>query len=209
MTRGLSDLDFARKASSHQGISSSGAPVSTPQVQDDNKESKKNIRKLVLLAILIIVIIVVSVFFVELYPGHFSSNSPSALSCKSLVNAKPSTAANATAPANGTATFLIVESDPGSPFEGMNGSAYHALTANWPVMVVHQGQKVVIHLINCASSEDHGFAITHYFGAGLALAPGNSYTLTFTAGEKGTFRVYCSILCAIHPYMQNGELIVE
>jgi heme/copper-type cytochrome/quinol oxidase subunit 2 len=89
----------------------------------------------------------------------------------------------------------------------MNGSAYH-LTAPWPVIRVQQDQTVVIVVYNCAPSESHGFAITHYFNSGAAVSAGKSYTLTFVATEAGTFRIYCNIFCAIHPLMQNGELIV-
>jgi FtsP/CotA-like multicopper oxidase with cupredoxin domain len=104
-------------------------------------------------------------------------------------------------------SFIIVDSDPGSNYEGMNGSAFH-LTTPWPVIQVHQGQTVTIRVFNCASSESHGFAITHYFDSGTAVRPGQSYTFTFVANEAGTFRIYCNIFCAIHPLMQNGQLIV-
>ena len=53
----------------------------------------------------------------------------------------------------------------------MNGSAYH-LTAPWPVIQVQQGQTVVITVYNCAPSEAHGFAITHYFNSGAAVSAG-------------------------------------
>ena len=94
-------------------------------------------------------------------------------------------------------------------YEGMNGSRYHSLTTPWPVIQVYQGQKVEINVFNCASSEAHGFAISTYFNAGATVRPGESYTVTFSANQIGTFRMYCSIFCAIHPYMQNGELIVS
>jgi FtsP/CotA-like multicopper oxidase with cupredoxin domain len=106
-----------------------------------------------------------------------------------------------------TVYFTIVDSDPGSNYEGMNGSAYH-ISAPWPVIQVHEGQNVVIRVYNCASSESHGFAITHYFNSGTAIRPGQEFTFTFTATQTGTFRIYCNIFCAIHPLMQNGELIV-
>ncbi len=107
------------------------------------------------------------------------------------------------------AYFLVIEADPGNPYEGMNGSAYHSLTTPWPVMHVLKGQTVTIHVINCASSEPHGFAIDHYFNSGLTAQPGGSYYVTFTADQTGTFRVYCNVACAIHPLMENGELIVS
>ncbi|MHB8565478.1 MAG: cupredoxin domain-containing protein [Nitrososphaerales archaeon] len=107
-----------------------------------------------------------------------------------------------------TVNILIVESDPGTIYEGLNGSAYH-ISVPWPVIQVHEGQKVVINVINCASSEPHGFAVAHYFDSGFSLQSGHSYALTFVANEKGTFRIFCSIFCAIHPLMQNGALIVS
>jgi hypothetical protein len=107
-----------------------------------------------------------------------------------------------------TASFTIIEADPGNNYEGMNGSAYHP-SAIWPIMQVQKGQTVVIHIMNCASSEPHGFAIQNYFVSGVTVRPGLSYTLTFNADQVGKFRVYCSIFCAIHPLMQNGELIVS
>ena len=111
------------------------------------------------------------------------------------------------------AYFLIVEADPGSPYEGINGSAIQEsqnLSKPWPVMHVLQGQTVSIHVINCASSESHGFAIDHYDDKTInAIQPGRSYDVTFVANQRGTFRVYCDIFCAIHVFMQNGELVVS
>ncbi len=106
-------------------------------------------------------------------------------------------------------SLLIVEADPSSPYAGINGSYYHSLNASWPIISVRIGQTVTIHIINCASAESHGFAIAHYFDAGVSLRPGESYDLTFTAKQAGQFRVFCNIFCSIHPWMQNGELIVS
>jgi len=150
------------------------------------------------------VLIIAAVLSYASFAGLFRAK---ALTCASLEGTGPPANENATAPTSGQAEFLIVEADPGNVYEGMNGSAYHMDEA-WPVMIVHEGQTVVIHIINCASSESHGFAITHYFDAGVALGSGHSYTLTFVATEKGTFRVFCNIFCAIHPLMQNGQLVV-
>lgn len=107
--------------------------------------------------------------------------------------------------------FLIIETDPASPYAGMNGSANVPVTAHWPVLYVKQNQTVSIHVINCASSEAHGFQISHYDSEARslnAIPPGGSYAVTFTATELGTFRIYCSIFCSIHPLMQNGYLVV-
>lgn len=105
--------------------------------------------------------------------------------------------------------FTIIESDPPDPLAGMNGSYYKPLTAQWPIIRVHQGDTVIITVINNDSREVHGFAIVHYDDRGFSLAPGQQHTISFVANEAGTFRIYCNVFCAIHPYMQNGALIVS
>ena len=106
-----------------------------------------------------------------------------------------------------TVYYTIVESDTGQ-FEGMNGSAIKGVNAIWPVIQVTQGDTVVIHVVNQNSSEPHGFAVDHYFSSGVSLAPGESYDVRFVADVTGIFRMYCSVFCAIHPLMQNGQLKV-
>jgi FtsP/CotA-like multicopper oxidase with cupredoxin domain len=148
-------------------------------------------------------------FLLPFFPAHGNV-------CDSLPHSPPQGFAEASNNSS-TATFTIIESDPNStlaiqgypngPFEGMNGSAYH-YSVPWPVMVVHRGQAVSIHVYNCASSESHGFAISHYFNAGVTVHAGSSYTVSFTASQEGNFTVYCNVFCAIHPLMQNGRLVV-
>jgi FtsP/CotA-like multicopper oxidase with cupredoxin domain len=99
-------------------------------------------------------------------------------------------------------TFTIIASR-----MGYNGSVN--MGTPWPVMTVHQGQSVTIHVKNEDPVEPHGFTVTHYLDSGATLRPGETYTLTFLADQKGTFRVYCDIFCTIHVYMQNGRLTVE
>ena len=105
--------------------------------------------------------------------------------------------------------FIIIESDPPDPMAGMNGSYYKPLGTQWPVVRVHLGDTVIITVINNDSREIHGFAIVHYDDRGFSLAPGQQHTITFVANEAGTFRMYCNVFCAIHPYMQNGAVIVS
>jgi FtsP/CotA-like multicopper oxidase with cupredoxin domain len=105
--------------------------------------------------------------------------------------------------------FTIIEEDPPGPLAGMNGSYYKSATTQWPVINVHQGDTVVITVINNGTSEPHGFAIDHYFNSGVSTSPGQSHTITFVANEVGTFRMYCDIFCSIHPLMQNGALVVS
>jgi heme/copper-type cytochrome/quinol oxidase subunit 2 len=105
--------------------------------------------------------------------------------------------------------FTIIESDPPDPLAGMNGSYYKPLTAQWPIIRVHAGDTVILTVINNNSREIHGFAIVHYDNRGFSLAPGQRHTISFVANEVGSFRMYCNVFCAIHPYMQNGVLIVS
>jgi heme/copper-type cytochrome/quinol oxidase subunit 2 len=110
---------------------------------------------------------------------------------------------------NGTTVHFTIIEDTTGPMKGMNGSAYYPFSTNWPVFNVTQGERVIIHIINNATSEPHGFAIVHYFSAGVAVGPGQSYNVEFIANDVGSFRVYCNIVCSIHPFMQNGLLIVN
>jgi hypothetical protein len=137
--------------------------------------------------------------------------------CSSIENAPTPTGFAKSNSSSPTANFLIVESD-SAPFEGMNGSYYHTPPFDqaynssleyWPIIQVYQGQMVTITVMNCASSEPHGFAIGHYFNSGVTLGEGQRYIVTFQANTVGKFSVYCNVLCAIHPYMQNGLLIVS
>ena len=107
--------------------------------------------------------------------------------------------------------ILIVEADPPSPYAGINGSYYTSPLNQWPTIQVKVGQVVSFHVINCASSEAHGFEVSYYadINKGLvSISPGQTYDVTFTATKAGTFRIYCGIFCGIHPLMQNGALVV-
>ena len=121
---------------------------------------------------------------------------------------KTSSSAQPSSPSSQTVQFTIIESDPPDPLAGMNGSYYKPLGTQWPIIRVHQGDTVTITVINNNSREIHGFAIVHYDDRGFSLAPGQEHTITFVADETGTFRMYCNVFCAIHPYMQNGAVIV-
>lgn len=160
----------------------------------------------VIIAIIVIGVALTAFFIYQSYGAQPGTST--AITCNNIPKA-PSSSEVANATLDGqTAHFLIIDADPGSNFEGMNGSAYH-LSVPWPVMAVRQNQTVVIQVLNCASSEPHGFAISHYLNAGVTLHEGESTTVTFVANQRGIFRVYCSIFCVIHQDMQNGELIVS
>ncbi len=90
---------------------------------------------------------------------------------------------------------------------GFNGSAN--LPGAWPVMKASKGQTITIRVINNDPVESHGLAISHYFDGGVALRPHEFHDIVFVADQTGTFRVYCNIFCAIHPLMQNGQLVVS
>ena len=68
---------------------------------------------------------------------------------------------------------------------------------------------VIIAVINDNRREIQAFAIVHYDDRVFSPAPGQQQAISFVASEAGISRVYCNIFCAIHPYMQNGELIVS
>ena len=102
--------------------------------------------------------------------------------------------------------FLIV-----ADLSGFNDSVDHIQNSSnepWPVIQVSRGDRVNILVCNLDDYVPHGFAIQHYFGVGVALMPHDSYRISFIANEDGTFTMYCNIFCPIHPYMQQGELIV-
>ncbi len=96
-----------------------------------------------------------------------------------------------------SAYFTIVASD-----QGYNQSILHGAPSNpWPVIKVKLGTHISITIINNDTIEPHGFAINHYFDRGVAIQPGQSYTVSFVADEAGNFIIYCNIPCSIHVYM--------
>lgn len=141
----------------------------------------------IIAAIVAVVIIVGSIAFLS-YEGYFKSSTTSDAHVDH---------------------FTIVEEDPPAPLAGMNGSYYKSFSVQWPVLHVQKGDEVVITVINNGTTEPHGFAITHYYSSGVSTSAGQSNVVTFVANEVGTFRIYCSIFCSIHPFMQNGALIVS
>lgn len=105
-------------------------------------------------------------------------------------------------PANG---FLIIASN-----LGFNDSVDHGVPANsWPVISVKQGQQVDIVVCN-TDVEAHGFQVTHYFDSSIeSLAPGQVFHVSFVASQAGDFKMYCSIFCTVHTFMQSGLLRVS
>lgn len=184
-------------------------------------------KKRVFLIVVAAVIFVAAISFPATYYTYTSNSSmtqttgTSGISTSSFTNTYASTkeicaelpkTAIGSATANPNAThvyFLIIEVDLPSSYAGINGSYYHVGVV-WPVLTVYQGQQVTIHVLNCPSSfEPHGFAIGNYFAGGVTLSPGQSYTLNFVANTVGRYTVFCNVFCAIHQFMQNGELLVK
>ena len=102
-------------------------------------------------------------------------------------------------------TFLIV-----ADVNGYNDSIGHGVPHNsWPIITVQKGTTVTVTLCN-ADHQPHGFQITHYHDSPIeTVAPGESLTIRFVANMTGSFRIYCSIFCTVHGFMQNGELVVQ
>jgi hypothetical protein len=100
--------------------------------------------------------------------------------------------------------YLVIASN-----NGYNDSIGHGAPANsWPVITVQKGSTVNITVCN-TDVQPHGFQITHYFDRYIeSVAPGSVIHVSFVADVNGTFRIYCSIFCTIHVFMQNGELVV-
>jgi heme/copper-type cytochrome/quinol oxidase subunit 2 len=87
----------------------------------------------------------------------------------------------------------------------LNGAG---LSQPWPVISVGQNTTVSITVCNADNVEAHGFQISNYYDSEIvALVPGEVIHVSFTATKVGSFRIYCGIFCAIHPFM-NGELQV-
>ena len=82
-------------------------------------------------------------------------------------------------------------------------------TKAWPVIAVAQNTVVNITVCNTDAAEAHGFQVSNYYDSEIvAVAPGHVLHVSFTASKVGTFRIYCAIFCAIHLFMQYGELEV-
>lgn len=67
-------------------------------------------------------------------------------------------------------------------------------------IVVHQGDRVVIHITNIERALDatHGFGLNAY-NITLSLEPGKTETVSFTADKPGVYPFYCMEFCsALH-----------
>jgi len=153
-------------------------------------------RKLLIAGIAItlsIALIVLATGIVSIPPNQSSSGLPSSAATvtKSSCERPPG--------------FILIIAD----LSGFNDSISHGAPVNpWPVIHVHQGDVVRFLVCNKDTTQPHGFAITTYFPVGVAIAPGEAYTIVFTATVPGTFVMYCNIFCTVHVFMVS-RLIVQ
>lgn len=159
------------------------------------KGAMRNSRKLATtLVVSTIVVAGVALVLVLLAGG----GHPSGVGSSSATISLPS---GCTKPSNG---YLIIADD-----EGFNDSKLHgAPTSLWPAINVTEGSTVSIVVCN-ADTFTHGFQITHYSDSNIeSVQPGQVITVSFVASEAGDFRIYCSIFCPVHIFMQSGVLRV-
>lgn len=105
-------------------------------------------------------------------------------------------------PADG---FLVLQSEYGYNDSILDGAG---LSKPWPVITVQEGQTVSIEVCN-VGTEAHGFQIQNYVDSKInVIAPGEVMNFTFVATKAGNFQIYCAIPCAIHFFMQFGQLRV-
>ncbi len=91
--------------------------------------------------------------------------------------------------------------------QGYNGSQIHS--SPWPIMNVTINEIVTIHVVNEDPTQSHGFAVIHYFSKGVALQSGDCVDVNFPATLLGTFRVFCTIPCTVHIFMQDGQININ
>ena len=92
---------------------------------------------------------------------------------------------------------------------GYNDSIGHgAPSKHWPILCAHAGEEVTITVVNEDNVEPHGFAVAGYLDAGITVLPLKTETISFYASTPGDYRVYCNVICAVHPFMQSGVLVL-
>jgi len=100
-----------------------------------------------------------------------------------------------------TRTFTVIVD-----LNGYNGSKFQ--TGSWPTVSAQRCDNVVFNVIN-NDTQPHGFAVAYYSNVGLELVGGDHQPLRFQATRSGQFRIYCTINCTVHNFMQNGLLNVS
>src|SRR2546426_11217286 len=77
-----------------------------------------------------------------------------------------------------------------------------------PTIEFQRGDTVNILVCNLDPVQSHGFAIDHYFAAGVTLRPGEAFKVSFVARDPGSFTMYCNVFCTVHTFMK-GRLVVN
>lgn len=104
-----------------------------------------------------------------------------------------------------TNTFTVVATE-----NGYNDSVGHGAPSKpWPVLCARAGEEITITVVNQDDVEPHGFAVAGYLDAGITVLPGKTQTISFYASAPGDYKVYCNVICAVHPYMQSGVLVLS
>jgi nitrous-oxide reductase len=75
---------------------------------------------------------------------------------------------------------------------------------------VREGDVVTLKITNVESIRDmiHGFALPDH-NLNVALAPGDTKTVTFTAGKPGVYWFYCTNFCSALHLEMRGRLVVQ
>lgn len=75
---------------------------------------------------------------------------------------------------------------------------------------VHTGDTVTLHLTNVETVRDmtHGFALVDH-GINIAVDPGQTQVVTFTAGKPGTYWYYCTWFCSALHLEMRGRMLVK
>jgi nitrous-oxide reductase len=79
-----------------------------------------------------------------------------------------------------------------------------------PSFTVNEGDQVTIRVTNIETLRDmsHGFALDSY-GINVALDPGQTKEVTFTADRPGTYWYYCTWFCSALHLEMRGRMLVE
>lgn len=87
------------------------------------------------------------------------------------------------------------------------GNEHHRWLPN--VIVVNQGDTVIVRAVNTDTDATHGFGIVSYGVFDPALAPGTEKTFEFVADKPGIFHFLCAAAqCATDHGDQDGQFVV-
>jgi heme/copper-type cytochrome/quinol oxidase subunit 2 len=87
------------------------------------------------------------------------------------------------------------------------GGEHHRWVPN--VMVVNQGDTIIVRTVNTDANKAHGFGIVGYGVFDSAIPPGTEKTFEFVADKPGIFHFICAAAqCAADHGDQEGQLVV-